>query len=324
MTDWSTMKAINRLVYYALGGGLGHLTRTRAIIEALLQRLPLDISLITNCRHYSLVFNNHKLTIAYVANQTELSIQLTKILASPFDLLIVDTFPRGLMGELTTYLKNVSVPRILIQRYLNEHYLTKFQVADFVEAHYSLALRLYDNLPRQALSSQTIDLSAPIVLEPTTANLPRLLLFSNETTKPRLLMVDFGATAEQYWQAIPPTFAAKFVTVTQDRLNASVDRLVYYPVGELLAQADIIVGASGYNLFYEVQTQGLPAIFLPQPQTYDDQYQRAQGSLTAFNVRQFNEILTTQQYVNLNKPPKLAANGATLAAELILSHLYDY
>lgn len=313
-----------RLVYYALGGGLGHLTRTRAIIEALLPRLPLEISLITNCRHYHLVFNNHTLTITYVANQTQLATQLAAILASPFDLLIVDTFPRGLMGELTTHLKHISTPRILIQRYLNEEYLAKFQVAAFVEAHYSLAIRLSDNLPRQPLCTQTLDLSAPIVLKPTNPSLSILSLFSAETTKPRLLLIDFGATAEQYWQAIPPTFAAKFVTVSNDRIKDNIDHLVYYPVSELLAQADIIVGACGYNLFYEVQTQGLRAIFLPQPQTYDDQYRRAQGSLTAFNVAQFNEILVTQQYLNLNKTPKLATNGAILAADLIVSHLYGY
>ncbi|MEM0979228.1 MAG: UDP-N-acetylglucosamine--LPS N-acetylglucosamine transferase, partial [Cyanobacteria bacterium P01_H01_bin.58] len=132
-------KRQNRWLIYALGSGWGHLNRAIALarkasqpVEILvnspyatameaalpphitLRRLPGDVS-------------NRETVLTYVQNW---------LADTPADCLIVDTFPRGLMGELVRILPLLKQPCILIHRDLNPHYVKVKQIADFVQQHY--------------------------------------------------------------------------------------------------------------------------------------------------------------------------------------------
>jgi hypothetical protein len=281
------------MVYYALGGGLGHLTRARAIIPALVGMAPAQfhISFISNSPHTEKIVDNVD-QLAVVSSQAELEPALDRMFETMPDLFVVDTFPRGLMGELVKWLDRLSCPRILIQRYLNERYVRDYSIADFVGRHYDCALRLADNLPQQNFCTTTIDLPPITILDQIGSCKPVPKLFDEEERGLRLLFVDFGSAADAYLEAIPPSFAVRVITLDPVRLTALGNALSYYPAAALFDQADLIVGACGYNLYHEVKRSGRQAIFLPQPRTYDDQFGRSRSTASATTVEEFIKLLS--------------------------------
>lgn len=95
------------ILYYALGAGLGHLTRARAVLHTL--GLDHDAAILTNSRFADnqAVSPNFPalITVATSSNSSE-SIDVDVILQTIHELrpteLFIDAFPCGLYGELTT------------------------------------------------------------------------------------------------------------------------------------------------------------------------------------------------------------------------------
>lgn len=299
--------AVKKVLYYALGGGLGHLTRSYAILQALkaITDSPLEISLITNSPHAKFInqsINSAVDRLLIADSPAMLSTLLAQLFSEDWHLLIVDTFPRGLMGELSAWLAKLKMSKVLIQRYLNEQYLERFDVANFTQNHYQLALRLTDTMPAQLLTAHMIDLPPVTILPFIDQQGPKLFSDNGDGERKvddkraingrKLLFIDFGKEADAFLEVLYQTQNINWTVVTtRPAKRASVDHICYYPAATLFPQTDLVVGNGGYNLFHELKLTNKPAIFLPQPRTYDDQFSRVKSYPAATNTEQFSLLL---------------------------------
>ena len=129
------------LLIYSLGGGWGHLNRSLALARVAAKKY--QIKLISNSPYLSLVnTDSYELfAISPQANFSQTKNAIEQIIKQEhFDCLIVDTFPRGLGGELSDLLTKTDRPKILVNRYLNPEYIDRYQLKEFVRQNYNLIL----------------------------------------------------------------------------------------------------------------------------------------------------------------------------------------
>ena len=175
-------------------------------------------------------------------------------------LLVVDTFPRGIVGEIAELVPSLLCPAVLIQRYLNPSYLRQFKVAAFLGQHYRLAVRITDALEPQTLSQRTVDVPPVTVRE--ARELPPA------RSRSGWLFVDWGEGSEPYLQVALEAARQRRKQLRILRPGES------YPAVNWMPSAELVIGAGGYNLFHEVALTSTPAIFVPCRRMYDDQFGR--------------------------------------------------
>jgi hypothetical protein len=181
--------------------------------------------------------------------------------------LVVDTFARGIMGEMADLVPSLDIPTILIQRYLNPAYLRQFNVTAFVGRFYRLVVRLADALPPQTLSQQTVDVPPVTIRE--TRELPPV------TQRAGWLFVDWGEGSEPFIQAAQEAAARQGKTLRVVRPAES------YPAVDQMAGHELVMGSGGYNLYHEAALTGTPTIFVPGRRMYDDQFARTAAAVQA-------------------------------------------
>src|SRR5580698_10096100 len=115
---------------YALGGGFGHLTRASALARAALHD---NVRILTNSPYANLVQRalpelniialNPVMTVA--EGRAEV---VSRIASEAPECLIVDTFPRGLGGELSDVISSFPGLKVLVQCDLNPQYSAAFDL----------------------------------------------------------------------------------------------------------------------------------------------------------------------------------------------------
>src|SRR5262249_40497270 len=136
-TDW---------FIYALGGGWGHLTRA----AALARRAPAgcEVAIVTNSPYADVV----RASLPELRIVTGDPVELVRE-AKP-EWFIVDTFPRGLGGELAPVLGEVPCRKALNHRDLNPEYVRRYNVVEFVREHYDRVFAV-DAAPPQFSAMRT-------------------------------------------------------------------------------------------------------------------------------------------------------------------------
>lgn len=294
---------------YALGGGWGHLNRAIALGRVVAQKRPARI--LTNSPYANIVraalrdrfpTSHPSLQLQPISPQLNLEAtrrQVQEILwKTTYDRLIIDTFPRGLGGELVEVLPHCNIPRVLIHRDLNPDYVQQKGIPSFVMQHYHGVLipGEGDGLPlahlpnvshtepwlicdskelfewitiRSSLaplkgsnhSLNDIDCVPPIIIICATGN-PSELSF-------------FGQLTPQLQAALPDTKVYCLATTCPPQCPS--DRwLCHYPAIDYLQVADVVVGGGGYNLVYECRALNVPLISFALPRLYDRQSRRLQ------------------------------------------------
>ncbi|MFP2930590.1 hypothetical protein ACLESO_36410, partial [Pyxidicoccus sp. 3LG] len=130
-----------RWLVYALGGGMGHLTRAGALAR-MAARQGHAVSLLTNSPFAPGLPLEEVLGSGVSVRR--LGAELDKptvrgaverwLEEARADVLVVDTFPRGLGGELAPLLPGLRTRKVLVHRDLNPAYVARFDVARAVEA----------------------------------------------------------------------------------------------------------------------------------------------------------------------------------------------
>ena len=253
------------LIYYAPGGGLGHLTRGIAILRQWKRRTGCPALLLSYSRSAPLA-RKEGIGVRQIAGPDAGTLKRILDRAGP-RALVVDTFPRGIMGEMADLVPSLSIPTILIQRYLNPAYLRQFNVTAFVGRFYRLVVRLADALPPQTLSQQTVDVPPVTIRE--AHELPPV------TARAGWLFVDWGEGSEPFIQAAQEAAARQGKTLRVARPAES------YPAVDHMASHELVMGGGGYNLYQEAALTGTPAIFVPGRRMYDDQFARTAGAVQA-------------------------------------------
>ena len=248
--------------------------------------------------------------------------------------LIVDTFPRGLGGELANLLPTVCQPKVLINRYLNPEYIRRYQLRQFV-AQYNLILT-----PGKKLASPFADLpqaktTLPWLIRhsqelPDLATGRHLLGLNTKQTQPLAIVLASGYQSElSEYGAIAATLHQQgyLVRCISAALPPHCPQAIWkfhYPALECLWLADVVIGSGGYNTVSECSQLNLPLIAIPRPRLYDCQAKRIVAYQCLLAKDRAIAIQLTQQLLSVTKLPTRQphyrpkySNGVTEAFTII-------
>ena len=266
---------------YALGGGWGHLTRATALgrIAAathsvrILTNSPYAAAVRERLPELEMVTLDPKAPAAHVRERAA-----REVARSGATRLIVDTFPRGLAGELAPLLPGFAAPRALVARDLNPRYVESRDLRAFAGACYDLILQ-----PGPAEAAPLGDLPRAVVTAPwlirSARELPsreaaRALLGVGE--QPCALVCASGNREELEWFEEAANALAAALPHTAVRLVAWEGAgLRYWPAMDLLPAATVVVAGAGYNIVNECAACRVPLIARAWPRLYDRQRRRA-------------------------------------------------
>ncbi|MEM7558068.1 MAG: hypothetical protein AAF394_03010 [Planctomycetota bacterium] len=171
MSSASPSHAERTWLIYALGGGLGHLHRSLALANAVAKRNAqapakngdasrITVRILTNSPFASMISPEAETTtgaefvlMPHDSGREETVSRVREVLTlQNFDTLIVDTFPRGLGGELPEVCEDLECSRILVHRHLNSRYAKKAEVVKAIHRFDKILVpgesAAYDSLPQ--------------------------------------------------------------------------------------------------------------------------------------------------------------------------------
>ena len=270
------------LVYYAMGGGLGHLTRARALLHTL--DYEGRVTLISASEHARDPRVVGDCEVALVPAGLECDSQafagwIAKTLtAADADCLCVDAFPAGILGELSELcapgIERWHVARRLRWSHYREritgvvHFDRTYVVepleaghGDYLRAHSSVVERLCLRDPPSSLLSLPLTAAAYWLVAHSgpAAEVEEILAYAAELRSLEDANVEL-------WVLSPHAPA---------QLPAATRVLNAYPAQSYLAAAARIFSAAGFNTMRECAPYRAKHTILPMPRRYDDQFERA-------------------------------------------------
>jgi hypothetical protein len=268
---------------YALGGGWGHLTR--AVALASIARRDRPVRVLTNSAYASIVaaslpsLDLVMLDPCAPAESIRGEVQ-REIAASRPSCLIVDTFPRGIGGELAGILGAFDACKVLVHRDLNPRYVEAVGIREFVAAHYDLVL-----VPGAGEGSQLGDLPAAVETDAWLVRSADEIPARGEIlgVDRSVLICASGNKDELDW------YGAVFTAIRELDRDAPVRVIAaerpaacpeecwirYWPAMDLFGCAAVVVGGAGYNTIRECVAWRVPLVARAWPRTYDRQELRA-------------------------------------------------
>jgi hypothetical protein len=280
----------NMNIYYAPGGGLGHLTRARAVIHTLNLQ---DVTIIT-----SSPFADDKRVVGDIPvirlfREFEHNPQgYRKWLASLFNHhkpteIFIDTFPGGIVGEFCGFPFSEQVKLSYVARALRWDYysallngsLPRFDMVYKVEQLPS-AQDEFCLANSQAL--QFLNLIDPFagyepehwVIEDLGLDVNKLWLIvhsnSNAETSELLALANETAASE--------TIKPQIVVVSPEPPQVNVKHIDFYPASGLFPVADRIFTGCGFNAMRQTEIYKDKHYFIPFVRPFDDQQRRAETS----------------------------------------------
>ncbi len=199
------------------------------------------------------------------------------VLGQRWDVLVIDTFPRGLLGELAPLLPRLACPKVLVHRDVSPAYWQRFSLEAFVQ-HYDLVL-----LPGEAgplRRHRNLAATEPWLIRDSHELLAReaarlRLGVAAEDERPLVLVSASGTDAEM-------SAAGRLASRLACRLPSAVVKLaapsgnghLVWPLLEVLPGVDVLVGAGGYNTVNEARCTSTPIAALPRARLYDRQARR--------------------------------------------------
>ena len=264
------------ILYYAMGGGLGHLTRSLAILGKAPQ-FSGSVRLMTSSLLTPMIIAYAPCPVDYVPGEYLSSMQkYVKFLQEylqryQIETIILDTFPVGIVGEWTRVGREL--PRILIARYLRwEAYLDRINNSYDPFPEHTLVLEPLARGYHTIITtySQAISLDAPIMLqefEELSAAMP---------SKRGILIVHSGNLEER----------EELVKRAQDKCNewdqqeGNIEMIFpergIYPAEQIIPRYSYIISGAGYNMVAMAsQAPTTRKHFLhPFQRRFDDQVER--------------------------------------------------
>jgi hypothetical protein len=329
---------------YALGGGWGHLTRALALGRRAAPRHR--VSILTNSPYGSLIpseFLPPNLQIQVLAptlNRDEVCGQVeVRLRQWDYDCLIVDTFPRGLGGELVPLLAELprNILRVFIHRDITPAYVEAKAIAPFVAQTYPVVLVPGEgdrvplaHLPQAKHTAPWLVCNGDELLSPEDCG---TVLRVSDNAAPVVLVCGAGQASELEWLGrLAVQLAQAFPEVTVRCLNpfqpitCPADLwLFHYPALDCLSIADVVVGGAGYNTVAECEALGVPLVAIAQPRLYDRQGLRLQRY--GVEIADSAEVIATVRRLlhqcseRTQSSRRAYCNGATQALAIIEDHL---
>ena len=246
------------ILYYAVGGGLGHLTRGRRVLESLSVR---DAAIVTASRYADDIRVCGSTQVIRVPQRLEGDRLAHRawlrdvIRDAGAERLIADSFPGGIQGELC----GLDIPIDVVGRLLRWD-------------------RYREAVPFELPAVETL-----FVVEELTHTLPAKRVVSLDLTPPRVQPQD----EEPYWLVVHSgpegevRELSDYATEMRDLAKVKPDRIVVasdaevYPASSLFPAAAKIFTAAGFNVMLETWQWSGKHEVLPFARRFDDQFLRA-------------------------------------------------
>ncbi|HPC39344.1 MAG TPA: hypothetical protein PLM53_10815 [Spirochaetota bacterium] len=269
------------ILYYAMGGGLGHLTRTLAIADEMGPRSS-SLRILCSSNFSPMVLASTGHAIDHVTGDTLASRESyygflsDYIERHQFSLIILDTFPFGIVGEWLTLAPDI--PRLLVARSLKwDRYTDVVNTKETRSGRHfpscSLVIEPLDNDYETVLrdNSSAANLHEPILRrrshhpgsDPSTGLLNRCAVVHSGNENERNSLLDYAAGL----------FRERDMSVPIDTVFP--DQQVY-PADGLVSSYRYIVSAAGYNMAALASQAGphCQHYLFPFTRKYDDQHAR--------------------------------------------------
>jgi hypothetical protein len=277
-----------RWLLYALGGGMGHLTRAVALGRAARRRGHL-VEVVTNSPFApGLALEAelgegrvHRLGAELDKHAVRASIERLLDQVRP-GVLVVDTFPRGLGGELAPLLPELRATKVLVHRDLHPDYVERFELARFVDAFDRLLVpgepAPFAHHPRAASTPPWLLLDAGELLDVPTAR-SKLGVPTGEETMPVVAVLGCGRPEEvDEYATLAETLQRTPGLRALVRLLSPGTPPRLWPALSVMRGIDVLVGAGGYNTVQEARATGTPLVAIARPRLYDRQALRLRAS----------------------------------------------
>jgi hypothetical protein len=253
---------------YAIGGGAGHVTRARRVIEvlgidAVILATPSDRRAAVGV---PLVEIPRELEGEVAAHRSWL-----RAVSHDYDRLIVDTFPAGIQGELSGF---AEVPLDFIGRLLR---LDEYRRAtnDAPWPSFESAYVVEEGAPAVVCARVVeLDLALPRPTAIAEAGAPGgywLIVHSGPAAEVQEL-ISYAAAMRELEGATSEVLVA---TPCEVAVPENFRRIDAFPATPLFPQAARIVSAAGFNIMLETEPWRDKHIVLPFARRFDDQFLRA-------------------------------------------------
>lgn len=301
---------------YALGGGTGHWTRaislarqaashgiaTRILTNSA-TRVPLAWEPSRNCeRVTTLIALDPKIEIIQIPatfDRERISEISRRELSScrAQDVLVVDSFPCGIAGELREILCNIPAHKVFVHRDITPEYIRWGMLQDFV-SHYNLVISPGETGAMEHLvharTNPWLVCNADELVPHESAR--KALGVDENSGLPVIVVSGCGTSDESLEMAkFALSLHRDFGSSCHVRL-ASLDERTVREAGELgvslwpllmiLTGVDLLIGAGGYHTVYESRITQTPLFAVPQDRLYDRQSHRLRSTERAKNYEE--------------------------------------
>ncbi len=254
----------DRWLIYALGGGLGHLTRALALARAAWRRGH-SIRLLTNSPFVNALPIEGELGPAGTVPRIDPTLDRHAVALviraaldmRDFDAFVVDTFPRGLGGELAGLLEKLDCPKVLIHRDLDPSYVRWADLRAYA-AHFDCLLLPGEDaplgdLPHARRTAPWLVRDAAELLDRPAAR--RRLGLKENDARPVVVVTACGRREEiEVAHARAARLDAFLAGAAAIRCASVVGPgLFLWPLLEVMPGIDVLVGAGGYNTVHEAR-----------------------------------------------------------------------
>ena len=276
----------DRWLLYALGGGMGHLTRAVALGRAA-HRRGHRVEVVTNSPFAPLLplesqlggGQVHRLDARLDKHAVRAALERLLARVRP-EVFIVDTFPRGLGGELVSLLPGVAARKVLVHRDLHPDYVARFELERFLAPFDRLLVpgepAPFAGHPRAVRTGPWLLLDAEELLDREAAR--RAVDVPTEAARVVGVMACGRAEEVEASARLAGGLQRGLGPGVHVRLLAPDASPPVWPALAVMRGLDVLVGAGGYNTVQEARATGTPLVALAQPRLYDRQALRLHDS----------------------------------------------
>lgn len=281
-------------LYYALGGGLGHLTRARAVLHTLGIAPPVTLLTVEGFNgDRRVVGDNDILAVPEEVGADPAACRAwlsATIEARSPDVVFLDTFPAGILGELCGLGMPAGVPLIHIARLLRWGSYRPLLAAggapradvtyvvekltpehdDYLRSHSGQIVSLALSDPPNGLPAS---LAGEIAAQLSPEQRPLWLVVHSGPAEEIDELVGYGLELAAIERSEPAM--AVISPLSPPPLPPGIGHLDLYPATPLFPFADRIITACGFNIMRQTEPFRDRHRFLPFPRRYDDQFLRA-------------------------------------------------
>jgi hypothetical protein len=242
--------------------------------------------------------------------------------------LVVDTFPCGLRGELSDLVPRFKGTKIWIHRDIHPDYVKEKNLHDFASVYDRLILP-GESAPLEHLPHASM--TAPWLIRNRNELLSReeaLRFMGLKGTEPLPVTAVMGTGKPEEIRAASDLACllrdelmgrcrVVFFSVWKEEISWN-DPICFWPMLTLMEGIDVVVGSGGYNTVYEARATGTPLVALAQPRRFDRQGQRLRPDEEVMSpeamVRRVKELV---YYAALMQEVPSYVNGVSQAMAMI-------